>query len=331
MSKFPQRHLRFVVAAVLMTVVAAPAAIAAENGAASGTFDEQSFNLLDHGDAFEHVGLDARSAAAMRPYKSTRVTYRDLSKFPEAVRLAAESWNHTGTKLRLVPTAPGRRADIVVRSRPRVRDTYGNEFGGLGGIGMVLFAEKVNDVGTLTPRQVRGLAHEFGHALGLPHNRDDCALLGDGGDDHPLPRCNVGVTPGDGQWRCGPSKADAAALARFWGLKRKPVRLGWCTADQAGRRWEGGGIEIANGQITISGRNSGGAPLSPGILQVRGDGSRTPSQFANPIPLGKATPGAPFSFTISCSILERHTAQIYAVDVDWNTGVTTPAPASACS
>jgi hypothetical protein len=36
---------------------------------------------------------------------------------------------------------------------------------------------------------------------------------------------------------------------------------------------------IANGQITISGHSSGSAPLSPGILQVRADGSRTPSQY----------------------------------------------------
>ena len=32
----------------------------------------------------EFVGLGAASAEAARPYKSTRVTYRDVSKFPEA-------------------------------------------------------------------------------------------------------------------------------------------------------------------------------------------------------------------------------------------------------
>jgi hypothetical protein len=33
-------------------------------------------------------------------------------------------------------------------------------------------------------------------------------------------------------------------------------------------------------------------------------------QFSNPIPLGKAVPGAPFSFTFTCSILEPRTAHI---------------------
>jgi hypothetical protein len=121
------------------------------------------------------------------------------------------------------------------------------------------------------------------------------------------------------------------ALARAWRLKRKPVRLGWCTADEVGRRWQDGAIEIVNGQITVSGRNSGSAPLLPGVLQVRADGSHTPTEYENPLPLGTAAPGAAFSFNITCSLLERGTTQVYAVDPDWNTGVPTPARASDCS
>jgi Protein of unknown function (DUF3224) len=47
MSYSPQRHLLVVVAALLMTAVAAPAAVAADSVAVSGTFHEHTFKVLD--------------------------------------------------------------------------------------------------------------------------------------------------------------------------------------------------------------------------------------------------------------------------------------------
>jgi hypothetical protein len=47
MSKFSQRRLLFVVAAVLLMAVAVPAAVAAESIAVSGSFHEHSFKVLD--------------------------------------------------------------------------------------------------------------------------------------------------------------------------------------------------------------------------------------------------------------------------------------------
>jgi hypothetical protein len=47
MPQFPQRHLLVVVAALLMTAVAAPAAVAAESVSVSGRFHEHSFKVLE--------------------------------------------------------------------------------------------------------------------------------------------------------------------------------------------------------------------------------------------------------------------------------------------
>ena len=47
MSKFPQRRLLFIAAALLLMAVTVPAAVAAESVAVSGSFHEHSFKVLD--------------------------------------------------------------------------------------------------------------------------------------------------------------------------------------------------------------------------------------------------------------------------------------------
>jgi predicted Zn-dependent protease len=152
----------------------------------------------------------AEPAAAGR-WHHQPVRYRDLSGYPAAVATAVTWWNGVPGRVRLLP-AGRRKADIVIRSRSLPRVTWDGE-GFYPPDGRVLLNSDL--VSTESPEeQAETIAHEIGHALGLPHSTLRCSLMSPEaapGDPH----CAF-MAPPDAH-PCGPQRSDVRELARLYG------------------------------------------------------------------------------------------------------------------
>jgi hypothetical protein len=152
----------------------------------------------------------AQPAAAGR-WHHQPVRYRDLSAYPAAVATAVAWWNGVPAGVRLVP-AGGRHADIVIRSRSYPHADWDGE-GFYPPDGRVRLNTDI--VNTESPEeQAEAIAHEIGHALGLPHSPLRCSLMSPDaapGD----PRCSFMAPPGTHP--CGPQRSDGRALLKLYG------------------------------------------------------------------------------------------------------------------
>ncbi len=172
----------------------------------------------------------APASAATSPYGHLQITYRNKSTYVWQVNEAFAVWNRAGSPFRFVPARPGRRADITITQRAYI-GSPGSSIAGFGGIGYVLLSKK----GMKTPLgfhkgQVKIVAHEIGHAMGLGHVANRCALMY-GTLDYPRSRpCSIVDTPWDGRQFCGPRALDIKALARLWSFRPRAVAWqGYCT------------------------------------------------------------------------------------------------------
>jgi hypothetical protein len=107
--------------------------------------------------------------AAASPYGHLRITYRNKSTYVWQVNEAFGVWNRAGTPFRFAPAQPGKRADITITQKPYIGSPK-SAVAGFGGIGFVeLSKARVKSPKGFHNGQVRIVAHEIGHALGLGH------------------------------------------------------------------------------------------------------------------------------------------------------------------
>ncbi len=178
--------------------------------------------------------VPASTSAASSPYGHLQITYRNKSTYVWQVNEAFASWNRAGTPFRFVPARPGRRADITVTQKPYIGSPK-SSIAGFGGIGFVqLSAARMKSPKGFHNGQVRIVAHEIGHALGLGHLPNRCAIMYSS-IDYPKSRpCGIVERQWDGRQHCGPRTPDIQALARLWRFKPRALAWqGYCTTPTA--------------------------------------------------------------------------------------------------
>lgn len=180
--------------------------------------------------------LAAPAQAARWP--GATVTYRNQTAFPLEVRRAVALWNAAVTRPHLVPARAGARAQI--RVIPKSGPSGGEGSGAFGyyppdgrifmGRSWARRGARIDDPYDFGP--VNLVAHELGHALGLPHAAG-CRLMAASS----IPSSGLAAGPCPEAYRrmplewdfCGPQTGDARALARLYGGRvRRHARFGIC-------------------------------------------------------------------------------------------------------
>jgi hypothetical protein len=168
--------------------------------------------------------------AAASPYGHLRITYRNKSTYVWQVNEAFGVWNRAGTPFRFAPAQPGKRADITITQKPYIGSPK-SAVAGFGGIGFVeLSKARVKSPKGFHNGQVRIVAHEIGHALGLGHLPSRCAIMYSSIDFPKSRPCGIVEKQWDARQHCGPRAPDIQALARLWHFKPRTVAWrGYCT------------------------------------------------------------------------------------------------------
>ena len=169
-------------------------------------------------------------AAPRSPYGAFTITYRNTSTYTWQVAEAVAVWNRAGTPFRFVQARPGRRAHVAITQKPNIGGPSSST-AGYGGIGFVWLSKaRMKSPRTFHNGQVRIVAHELGHALGLGHVSNRCSIMYSAQDFPTARACPNDEVEWDGRQHCGPRAPDVAALRRTWGVTIRAVPWrGYCT------------------------------------------------------------------------------------------------------
>ena len=205
--------------------------------------------------------------AAPSPYGHMTITYRDRSAYTWQVTEAFAAWRRAGTPFRFVAARPGQQADITVTQKPYI-GSPNSSVAGYGGIGFVQLSKaRLHAPKAFSNWQVKIIAHEIGHAMGLSHSRNPCALMFSSVDFPGRPRCATVEVEWDAKQFCGPRNPDVIALGKMWRFTLRAVAgRGDCTtpldpAKAATRPYVGGRLtaeavqypyETGGVQVTLS-------------------------------------------------------------------------------
>jgi hypothetical protein len=160
-----------------------------------------------------------------RTWEDGVVRFYDAGDLGRTVRTAAERWNDSGARVRVIQVGAPDDADVIVEVDDRkLRKACGADcLGYTTSIGRpssgpvhVLIASEL--AGDPRPLSVWVMAHEFGHVLGL-HHRDGraCSLMSAHAFDSSCAPSLAASPPTADQLACVPAPADVEDAAALYG------------------------------------------------------------------------------------------------------------------
>ncbi len=175
------------------------------------------------------------AASGTQSWDDGIVRWYDASDVGRTVDTAAQRWNSSGARVRLVEVVSREDADVVIKvDDGALRQACGADCLGYttsigrpsedGPVRVLLGAELTGDP---RPLSVWVAAHEFGHVLGL-HHRDGraCSLMSEHAFDTNCAPSLAAEPPTRDQLACVPAPADVEEAARLYGgaLARRDAR-----------------------------------------------------------------------------------------------------------